>query len=129
MSEVTREGVTGQVATNLGLTVDRDVVVGLRRRHQKVALFEPEVFLGTPPGGAMDAVAGLVASPAAHPLPCLLQADKVLAPETGAAAVANGVFDPRFVGRPPHPSRVNCEAAGLGIVQECQVEPRRQGSA
>src|SRR5262249_24574511 len=47
--------------------------------------------------------------------------------ETRAADVANGVFDPWLVGRPPYSSGVNCEAAGLGIVQECQVEPGRQG--
>ena len=88
-------------------------------------LLGAEGFEGSALRGAVDAHARGGVTPGLDAHPAVGQVDEGLSGEEVVLDVVHDAFDPWLVGGGGHPGGVDDEAAGLGVLHESVVDPRR----
>ena len=114
-----------EVTVDFGLGVQRQLIEALGGRQQAWLLLLLEALPRSTLSGAVNSLPGRLQAPAGHPEPGLFQAGESLPSETTLPAVADAPLYAWLVGWPPHPSRVQDEAARLGILQKGGIEAGR----
>ncbi|MDQ6945550.1 MAG: hypothetical protein M3256_04595 [Actinomycetota bacterium] len=110
------------VATNSRFGVEGNLVARRRSRQEHRLLYIAKVFQRPPLGGAVDAHASVIETPATHAEARGADVGEVLAREPALGTEGDYPFDPGLVPWAPHPTGVNHEAPGLRVLQESRVE-------